>query len=46
MARGIFLCQRGTADGQGELLAMGVEKFNAEMAQRGEQAAGCKCLPV
>jgi hypothetical protein len=26
---GIFLCQRGTAAGKGDLLAIGVEKLNA-----------------
>ena len=31
---GIFLCQRGTADGKGDLLAIGVEQFNAEMTKR------------
>jgi hypothetical protein len=43
---GIFLCQRGTADGKGDLLASGVEKLNAEMAKRIEQSDGFKCIPV
>jgi hypothetical protein len=43
---GIFLCQRGTADGKRDLLAIGVEKFNAEMTKRIEQADGFKCIPV
>jgi hypothetical protein len=46
MDRGIFLCQRGTAGGQGDLLAMGVEKCNAEIVKSIEQADGCKCIPV
>jgi hypothetical protein len=43
---GIFFCQRGTADGKGDLLAIGVEKFNAEMTKRIEQADGFKCIAV
>jgi hypothetical protein len=43
---GIFLCQRGTADGKGDLLAIGVEKFNAEMAEGIEHTDGFKCIPV
>jgi len=33
---GIFRGQRGAADGQGDLLAIGVEKFNTEIAKRVE----------
>jgi hypothetical protein len=29
MEIGLFLCPRGTADGKGELLAIGVENLNA-----------------
>ena len=36
MDRGIFRSQRGAADGKGDLLAIGVEKFNAEIAKRNE----------
>ena len=43
---GIFLCQRGTADGKGDLLAIGVEKLNAYIAERIEQSDGFKCIPV
>jgi hypothetical protein len=43
---GIFLCQRGTADGKGDLLAIGAEKFNAEMTKRIEHTDGLKCISI
>jgi hypothetical protein len=43
---GIFRGQRSAADGKGDLLAMGIEKLNAEMAERIEHTDGLKCIPV
>ena len=46
MDRGSFRGQRGATAGKGELLAMGVEKRNAYIAESLEQADGFKCIPV
>ena len=43
---GIFLCQRGTANRKGDLLAAGVEKLDANSAQGIEQSDRFKCIPV
>jgi hypothetical protein len=43
---GIFRGQRGAANGKGDLLAIGVEKLNAYIAERIEQSDGFKCIPV
>lgn len=43
---GIFLCQRGTANRKGDLLAAGVEKLNPQGPQGIEQADRFKCISV
>jgi hypothetical protein len=43
---GVFLCQRGTTNRKGYLLAAGVEKLNPQGPQRIEQSDRFKCIPV